>query len=332
MNPASSQTLAALRSGFSWRARLHGHFLTVLTVSLALLAGSARLLAGSSLAFPLEPAFELAAEAPLEPVPLRWAGGWVLAKVTINGADAGWFMIATGWRSSCIDPQVAARLKLPVVSNCGLMTGFIGDRGSGENKRFRVDVLQCGAATATDVHLAPYNLSEMSQESVKMYGEGISGRLGWDLLKTLPFVLDEPTLQLEWQREATPAAGATRVPMIEKDGRDFIEITAGKGCKSMAILNSAEPSVFIQRPFLRNHADPLWSGPVIAHPATFRAYVPDDDELPLGKGMESLPSGRWLTVECAGLKHLLPASIDPSNEPSFGDMEIGYGWLRRGRM
>ena len=225
------------------------------------------LFAGPAPAFPLEPAFELAAEARPEPVPLRWAGGWVLAKVTINGADAGWFMIATGWVTSCIDPQVAARLKLPVVSDCGLMDGFHwGPRQRQQTKRFRVDVLQCGAASATDVHLAPYDLAEMSQESVKMYGEGISGMLGWDLLKTLPFVLDEPALQLEWQREATPAEGATRVPMIEKRWPPLHRNHGGQGLQILAMLNSAEASVSIQRPFLRNHADQLWSGPVIALP------------------------------------------------------------------
>jgi len=80
-----------------------------------------------------------------EPVPLRWAGAWVLAKVTINGADAGWFMIATGWGMSCIDPQVAARLKLPMVAKCGLMDGFIEDAKGSRSKRYRVDALQCGA-------------------------------------------------------------------------------------------------------------------------------------------------------------------------------------------
>ena len=98
--------------GFLRCVRTCVHSLSVLTGSLALLASSARLFAGPVSAFPLEPAFELAADAPPEPEPLRWAGGWMLVKVMINGTDTGWFMIATGWNWSCIDPQVAARLKL----------------------------------------------------------------------------------------------------------------------------------------------------------------------------------------------------------------------------
>jgi hypothetical protein len=41
------------------------------------------------------PAFELAADSPLEPIPLRWVNGWVLARIKINGADAGWFKFAS---------------------------------------------------------------------------------------------------------------------------------------------------------------------------------------------------------------------------------------------
>ncbi|MCX6872832.1 MAG: ankyrin repeat domain-containing protein [Verrucomicrobia bacterium] len=308
------------------------NFLTVFTGGLALLLGSARLLSGPAAAFPLEPAFELAADARPEPVPLRWASGWVLVKVTIHGADAGWFKIATGWVTSCIDPQVAARLKLPMVSECGLMDGFIENAKGSKSKSYRADVLQCGAASARDVHLAPFDLTEMSQETVKMYGAGISGVLGWDLLQTLPFVLDEPGLQLEWQREATPAEGATRVQVIEKSGCPSIEITAGTGHRILAMLNSASAAVSIRMPLLRKHANQLWIGPVRTGAYISYGTKDDDDGLPVGKFVESSPSSRWLAVACAGLNQVLPATIDPRNEPTFCEVQIGYGWLRRARV
>ena len=56
--------------------------------------------------FPVTPAFELTADEKPEPVPLRWAGGWVLVRVKINDADAGWFKIATGWIYYAIDEIV----------------------------------------------------------------------------------------------------------------------------------------------------------------------------------------------------------------------------------
>ncbi|MCX6877509.1 MAG: ankyrin repeat domain-containing protein [Verrucomicrobia bacterium] len=336
MKHASSRPNSAPRSGPARLARPHRLILTALAGALALLAGSARTLAGPAPALPLEPAFELAAEARMEPVPLRWAGGWKLAKVTINGADAGWFLIVTGWNRSCIDPQVAARLKLPMVSVFGLMDGVNGPAGP-STKRYRVDGLQCGVASATDVLLDPKDMAEMSQNSVKMYGEGISGALGWDLLRTLPFVLDEPALQLEWQRVATPAEGATRVPVIEKVGLPFIEITAGTGCKILASLNSAEVSVSIQRRFLGTHADQLWVGPVRTVKAIHYNTKTDDDGVPVGKNVELLPSSRWLAVECGGLRWMLPADmqsaeINSLDKRSMGEVQLGAGWLRRLRV
>ena len=331
MKNISSPRIPKSQSGNSRRVRRRRDFLARLAGSVALVLGSTHALADPAAEFPLEPAFKLIPEATNEPVPLRWAGGWVLAKVTINGTDAGWFKIATGWVSSSIDPQVAARLKLPVVPECGLMEGFIADAKGPKSKSYRADGLQCGAASATDVHLAPFDLTEMSQETVKMHGVGISGVLGWDLLKTLPFVLDEPALQLEWQREATPAEGATRVPVIGKSGRPFIEITAGKGCKVLAMFNSASQSMPIRMPFLNRHAEQLWTGPVIARKSEFFSHAPDEG-LPLAKIMESFPTSRWLEVECGGLKQMLPAVIDPRNEPGSSEVELGTGWLRRLRV
>ena len=336
MNDPSSLPIPDPQFRLPIHSRPHRRFPTALATGLALLAGFAGVFAGPAPAFPLEPAFELAADARPEPVPLRWARAWMLAKVTINGADAGWFKIATGWDFSAIDPQVAARLKLPMVSECGLMD-FIADDAIGrKSKSYRADVLQCGAASARDVRLAPFDLAEMSEGAVKMYGEGISGVLGWDLLKTLPFVLDEPGLKLEWQREATPAEGATRIPVMEKNGYPFIEITAGKGCKIPAMLNSAGDSVSIQKPFLKKHAEQIWNGPVIdksiACLYTFYDQTPDDDGLPVRENLGSLGSSRWLTVECAGMKQMLRATIDPRDKPRLGEFQLGYGWLRRVRV
>ncbi|MCX6874060.1 MAG: ankyrin repeat domain-containing protein [Verrucomicrobia bacterium] len=315
------------------RVHQRGNFLTVFTGGLALLLGSGRVLAGPAPAVPLETAFELAPEAPPGPVPLRWSRAWMLVKVTLNGADAGWFKLGTGYANSCIDPQVAARLKLPMVADCGLMAGFLDELKGSSPKSYRAEVLQCGAACATDVPLMPCDLAEISQESVKMYGAGISGVLGWDLLKTLPFVLDEPGLQMEWQREATPAAGATRVPVLEMDDRPFIEITIGKGCKVLAMLNTAGAAMAIQQPFLRKHAEQLWDGPVIRHNYTFFGDAPDDaDGLPPVKDMEFLRSSRWLAVACGGLQQMLPATIIPHDDPAGGEVQVGTAWLRRMRV
>ena len=141
------------------RLRWQHTFLTGLAGVVALALVCTHAPAGPVPEVSLEPAFELAPDPQPAPVPLRWAGAWVLARVTINGADAGWFMLATGWGMSCIDPLVAARLKLPMVAKCGLMDGFIEDAKGSQSKRYRVDALQCGAASIQNTALAPYSIS-----------------------------------------------------------------------------------------------------------------------------------------------------------------------------
>jgi ankyrin repeat protein len=299
-------------------------------------------LAGSSLAppgaaadlskFPLVPAFELPPKDQPMPVPLRWVGGWMLAQVRINGADAGWFKIATAWNESAIAPEVAAKLKLPVVPVAGLLDpSVLGDRSRNQlaRKYFRVDGLQCGPATATDARFRSEDFSAMSQKAVEIYGEGISGALGWDLLKTLPFVLDEPGLQLVWQQQAQPAEAAVRLPVTEIDGRPFIEITLGKGCTTPAAVNSTGFAVCIQQPFLRAHAAQLAIGPAYSSTARFYDSDADDDALPVAAMIERWPSDRWLEVECGGLKQTLPSIVSPLKDPALAEVQICYGLLRR---
>jgi hypothetical protein len=177
---------------------------TAVFVALALLINAGTAVAVDLSKFPLLPCFELASEVAPEPVPLRWSGGWVMARLKINGADAGWFKIGTGWKYSVIDPAVAARLKLPEIPEFGLLNQTRQPGSPGTPRIFRAEMLQCGQASAGDVPLQEFDLSAMSKGIVKSYGTGISGVLGWDLLKTLPFLLDMPALQMTWQRKPRP--------------------------------------------------------------------------------------------------------------------------------
>ena len=187
MNRPRILPLSDSRYGVPMRGRPINKFIAALAGAIALLAFPAAF-RRSRPSVSIGPAFELAADARPDPVPLRWVGGGVLAKVTINGADAGWFKIGTGWVRSSIDPQVAARLKLPMVADLGVIADSMDDIRGGTTKSYRADVLQCGGASATDVCLLPSDMADLSKESVKMYGDGISGVLGWDLLRTLPFL------------------------------------------------------------------------------------------------------------------------------------------------
>ena len=307
---------------------MHPNRITAAFVALALLLSGGRAVVAADLSkFPLMPVFELAPGVTPEPVPLRWAGGWVLARVKINGADAGWFKIGTGWKDSAIDPVIAARLKLPVIPIYGLM-GQPPQPGT-PTRIFRADLLQCGQASAGDVPLEAFDLSAMSQETVKMYGEGISGVLGWDLLRTLPFLLDEPALQLAWQREAKPDDGAVRLAVTERYGCPYIETTLGEGFKTLAMVNTAAVAVAIQRPILQRQAALLWHGQVNAGGRIFYGPQGDDDGLSMGEVVEGWPTSRWLMVGCGGSQEMQPITLSPRTEVSLGEVQIGYGTLRR---
>ena len=311
-------------------AGIPGRVLSLLPGSVMLMLVTAWTTAADLTKLRLEPTFELSAGTGTAPVPLRWAGGWVLAQVKLNGVDAGWFKLATGWRHSVIDPAVAARLGLPEVPEFGLLNQ-VPQSGSAPRatRIFRADLVECGPAAAKDVHLQHTDLAGLSQEALKMHGEGISGVLGWDLLRTLPFVLDEPALQLEWRREAAPADGAIRLPLTESHGCPWVAVTLGGNCQARAMVNTAAVAVVVQRPFLTRQTDALWDGQAIAGGSTFFVGRADDDNLPVGPLIQRRSSSRWLAVACGGEPELLPVTLSPGTNPAFGEVQLGYGWLRR---
>lgn len=277
--------------------------------------------------FPVAPAFEAPAGVDLEPVVLRWAGGWVLAKVEVNGVEAGWFKIATGWKFSMIDREVAVRLGLPALPESGLLTRT--DTQGGGARLVRVDRLALGGAAAAGVALECADLSELSREVEKMYGEGIAGVLGWDLLGTLPFSLDEPRLRMTWQRKAEPPEGAVRLDLTEKGRCPFVDVTLGDSCATPAMVNSAAVSVALQRPFLAGHAEALWTGPLIATGSGYHGLPGDDDNLPLGDAAKSMRNSRWIEVGIGGEKEQQPAAVSPRTNPEMGDVQVGYGMFRK---
>jgi predicted aspartyl protease len=50
-----------------------------------------------------------------ETIPLARAGGWLLARVSINDKDAGYFMVDTGATMTVIDQDAAAKLGLTAI-------------------------------------------------------------------------------------------------------------------------------------------------------------------------------------------------------------------------
>jgi hypothetical protein len=170
-------------------------------------AGTVSSTAWGAVKRPPQAILELVGNAQSAPVDLRWIDGWMLARVKINGEDAGWFKIATGWVASCIDPRVAARLSLPVISPTGLLPENGSRQGGGRPVWFRADVLECGGARAESVWLGEKDLTDLSAGALETYGQGIAGVIGWDLLRSLPFFLDEGALKLPGSGKPSPKPG-----------------------------------------------------------------------------------------------------------------------------
>lgn len=297
--------------------------------------------------FPLEPCFGLPPDVASDPVPLRWDGSRVLVPVSINGADTRWFQLGTAERESFMDPKVAAELKLPEIPEFGAITKNLQAAGVeagivGSTNYFRVDRLRCGRAEVSDLRFFPMRLKE---EGIHHAGQPdpnassksavqVAGAIGWDLLRTLPFLLDEPGHQLVWQRQAAPPEGAVPVPVTEWHGYPHVEVTLGNGCKALALLIADGPyEVAIRRDFVKLHQERIWQGPKRAiHGMSNRAMADDDDGMPVDLLMWERPNvGRWLDIECGGMKATLPALAVVRGIPG-ADVKFGYGLLRRAQV
>jgi hypothetical protein len=106
----------------------------------------------------------------------------------------------------------------------------------------------------------------------------------------------------------------------------------GKDCTAMAMINTASYSMSVQMPFLRKNAGRIWTGPVIVRKSNFFNQIPDDDGLLMNNKRIGLGTSRWMTVECAGDRQEMVATINPDDAPDRGVVVLGYGWLRGVRL
>ena len=161
--------------------------------------------------------------------------------------------------------------------------------------------------------------SESSMSSITEVpdGEPVAGVLGWDLLKTLPFLLDTPGLQLIWQRQANPPAGATRLPLIEIKGYPCVDLMLGGVCKFRAVVQTSGTGFTLDTGFIKRDAATLWQNARHGHgtesPSPIEA---DDDALPFDHKLFDEPySTRWLEIGYGDCKQTLEISPDNDRTP-----------------
>lgn len=294
-----------------------------------------------------EPRFELPPEVATDVVPLLWMPNGVLVKIKINGLNAGWFLLGSGSADSFIDPEFAAKLKLPEIPEFGPATREIQKTITtpglwGTANYFRADTVQCGSAVATDVRFfalrSPSSAARGLESSISSItelpdGEPFAGVLGWDLLKTLPFLLDIPGLQLTWQRQATPPEGATRLPLVMLKGCPCVDLTLGDDCKVRALVLVPGPGsgFTLNTEFIKRQAPNLWQNARRAYGTELLSPIhTDDDALPFEHERYDEPySTRWLEIGYGN--HMETLKVSPNNDPSPGpgDARFGSKALRR---
>jgi ankyrin repeat protein len=286
--------------------------------------------AGDNAIVSQQPALALPANTAAEPLGLRWSNGWMLAPVTINHIDAGWFKIATGWGISCIDPKLAKRLKLVTVPQCGLLDASLSHSSPGGTEVvYRVDNFQCGAAKAEDLWLHGVEMESMSSSARELHGEGISGVIGWDLLRSLPFTLDYGKLGLTWRSELVPPEGAHREVLLRDQKLPMIGVTVGDGVKATALINTVFGVAVSVRPGFVT----AWGGKLRTGRRTMPRWVnfempTDDDQILSEEYAQDQDTGFWTKLEAFNIARPVLAQISKTDDLRYGDLEIGYSFLR----
>jgi ankyrin repeat protein len=282
---------------------------------------------------PQQAPLEILAEAPV-PVPLRWSEGWPLVRVKVNGSDAGWFKIATGWEVSVISRGAAERLNLPVISALGALSGFEDMPGAPRRTWRRADSLEFGGAKSEGVWIMDGGgeLESIGRRTKELYGEPLSGLLGWDLLCSAPFLLDYPALTLTWQKQAAPGETAVKMPLLAPHTVPWVEVTAGSGAKARAIINTAGTTLTVEHSFLLANHEKIWRGRRSGGPLQYLGPPTDDDPLDPGPVIMRWPAERWVTVDWGGRKVSSLAGVWTGAAAVPHDLQIGYSLLRHGRL
>ena len=152
---------------------------------------------------------------PVELKARRTKVGLLLVRPQINGQDAGWFILDTGAGMSCIDAQLAQKLKLPEA-------GGVSARGSGGRKETtlrKYESLTLGPVQIKDSTVVELNLSAIALA----IGHPIDGIIGYECFLPAVYevdfvgervtIYDPKTYQLPASAATQPATQPASQPM-----------------------------------------------------------------------------------------------------------------------
>jgi ankyrin repeat protein len=135
-------------------------------------------------------------------VPFQAVENLPLVKVSLDGKDAGYFVLDTGCSFNVIDRAVAARLGLH-------QTGWLIGASLGANSLYQAQTLAIG-----DLVQGPHLFLEQDlQPLAKHLGVPFCGLLGYPLLRQMPFTIDYPARRVTFYDRAAfgPPAGVEPV-------------------------------------------------------------------------------------------------------------------------
>ncbi len=189
--------------------------------------------------------------------PLQRRREYLFVRTTINGQDAGLFLLDTGAAISAVDPGVAGRLELPASGGAEVI-------GIGGRQPFQyrlVDSVAIGRLGLDVDRLAGVNLLRISRN----FGAPINGVIGYPQISPVPFTLDQRDNVLRWHRRDAfqPPSDADRSRLFRRYGLPVTVARVGDRREVWLILDTgADHDLTLHRDVLDKWPD------IIAAPAT----------------------------------------------------------------
>lgn len=159
---------------------------------------------GLCLSLQAEPALQFPDQVDKVVLPLQRAGLFLFVPVKLNGQEAGLFWVDTGANVSAIDSAVADRLELPQAATVKIRAVGGGAAAA---------LLEVQSLSVGDVAVGPMLTSGMDLDPMRrISGAPVSGIIGGDVLRHVPFTIDYPasTLTLYDPGTFSPPADVVR--------------------------------------------------------------------------------------------------------------------------
>jgi ankyrin repeat protein/predicted esterase len=189
-------------------------------------------------------------------VPVERGGYLLLAKVTLNGQDAGWFIVDTGAQMTMVATKTALSLNLPVVGH-GRIQGIGGTRAVALRK---VDSLSLGELTMGTHTVIDLDLEALSAP----VGMELGGVLGADLWSQVPFTVDWQARSITFHNPARfkpPTGAAVETMTIDKGRPNVRAVLGGTQEGSFSLDTAATRFLYLAGPMASQHPELFEAGP-----------------------------------------------------------------------